>query len=78
MTLPPFAPTFRPQQRPKLYSFSRPKVLVAMNSSETSDSPATGAKAYTANFRSPQIEEHIHSLSAPLNQLKTYSKSSIH
>ena len=60
MTLNPFAPTFRPQQRPKPYSFSRPKVLVAMNSSEISNSPSARAKASTAYSRTPQIEEHIH------------------
>ena len=48
-----------------------------MNSSEPSDSPATGAKASTANSRSPQPEEQIDSLSAHLNQLQTYSESSI-
>ena len=76
MTLNPFAPSFRPQQRPKPYSLSRPKALVAMNSSEASDSPATGAKAPTANSCS-QIEEQTHSLRAQLNQLQTYSESSI-
>ena len=77
MTFNPFAPTFRPHQRPKLYSFNRPKTLVVMDSSEPSDFPATGAKAYTANSRSPQIEEQIRSLSFQLNQLQTYSESSI-
>ena len=77
MTLNPFAPTFRPQQRPKPYSFSRPKTFVAMNYSEPSDSRATGAKASAAESHSPQIEEQIHSLSAQLNQLQTYSESSI-
>ena len=48
-----------------------------MNPSEPSDSPAAGAKASTANSRSPQIEEQVHSLSAQLNQLQTYSESSI-
>ena len=48
-----------------------------MNSSEPSDSPATGAKAFSANSHSPQIEEQIHSLSVQLNQLQTYSESSI-
>ena len=76
MTLNPFAPTFRPQQRPKLYCFSRPQTFVAMNSSEPSDSPATGAKASSASPRAPSIEEQIHSLSAQLNQLQTYSESS--
>ena len=77
MTLNPFAPTFRPQQRPKPYSFSRPKTLLAMNPSQQSDSPATGANASTAKPPSPQIEEQIHLLSAQLNQLQTYSESSI-
>ena len=48
-----------------------------MNSSEPSDSPATGAKASTANSRSPQIEEQTHSLTFQLDQLQTYSESSI-
>ena len=77
MTLNQFAPTFHPQQRPKRYSFSRPKTLVAMSSSKPSDSPATGDKASTANSRPPPIEEQIHSLSAQLNQLQTYSEASI-
>ena len=77
MALNPFAPTFRPQQRPKPFSFSRPKTLMAMSSSEASDSPATGAMASTAKSHSPQIEGQIHSLSAQLNQLQTYSESSI-
>ena len=77
MTLNPFAPNFGPQQRPKRYSFDRPKNLVAMDSSETSVSPATSTKASTANSRSPQIEEQIHSLSVQLNQLQTYSECSI-
>ena len=77
MTLIPFAPTFRPQQRPISYSFSRPQPFVAMNSSEPSDSPATVAKASTANPRSPPIDEQIHSLSTQLNQLQTYSESFI-
>ena len=49
---------------------------MAMISSETSDSPATVAMASTAKSHSPQIEEQIHSLSAQLNQLQTYSESS--
>ena len=77
MTVNPFATTFRPQQRPKPYSFSRPQFHVAMNSSETSDSAATTAKASTANPHSPPIEEQLHSFSAQLNQLQTYSESSI-
>ena len=63
MTLNPFAPTFRPQQRPKPYSFGQNQPLVAMDSSETSDPPAKVAKS--------SIEEQIHSLSAQLNQLRT-------
>ena len=78
MTLKPFAPTFRPQQRPKPYYFSRPKALVAMNSPEPSNSSAIKAKASVAKTRSPQIEEQIHPLSAQLNQLQTYSEASIH
>ena len=77
MTLNPLAPTFRPQQRPKPYSFNRPKTLVAMNSSEYSDSPAKAAKASSANSPPQPIEEQIHSLSAQLNQLQAYSESSI-
>ena len=77
MTLNPFAPTFRPQQRPKPYSFSRPATLVAMNPSQPSDSLATDAKASTAESPSPQIEEQIRLLSVQLNQLQTYSESSI-
>ena len=77
MTLNPFARTFRPQQRSKPYSFSRPRALLAMNSSEPSDSPATCAKACTAKPRSPPVDEQIHSLSAQLNLLQTYSESSI-
>ena len=73
----PFAPTFRPKQRPKPYFYSRPKTLVAMNFSEPSGSPVIGAKASTANSHSPQIEEQIHSSKAQLNQLQTYSASSI-
>ena len=48
-----------------------------MKSPEPSDSPATGAKASTTNFRPPPVEEKIHSLSAQLNQLETYSESSV-
>ena len=68
MTLYPFEPTFRPQQRPKLWPFCQPKARVAVIFSEPSDSPATGAKASTANSRFPQIEEQIHSLSVQLDQ----------
>ena len=78
MTLNPFAPTFRPQQRAKPFSCSRPQPLVAMDSSEPSDCAAKVAKASITNSRSPQIEEQIHSLSAQLNQLQTYSESSFH
>ena len=77
MTLISFAPTFRPQQRTKPYSFSRPKAIVEMNSPEPSNSSAIKAEASTANTRSPQIEEQIRSLSAQLNQLQTYSEASI-
>ena len=77
MTLNPFAPTFRPQQRPKPYSFGRPKTLVAMDSSEKSDSPAELAKTSITNSHSSQIEEQIRSLSAQLNQLQTFSEASI-
>ena len=77
MTLNPFAPTFRPQQRPKQYSFNRAKTLLAMNFSESSDSQAKVAKASTAESPSSPIEEQIHLLSAQLNQLQTYSESSI-
>ena len=77
MKLNPFAPTFRPQQRPKPYSFSRPKTLVTMNSSQPFDSLATDAKASAAEPPSPQIEEQIRLLSVQLNQLQTYSESSI-
>ena len=77
MTMNPFAPTFRPQQRPKLYSFSRPKTLGAMNPSQRSDSLATDAKTSAAESPSPQNEEQIRLLSVQLNQLQTYSVSSI-
>ena len=77
MTLNPFAPTFRPQQRPKPYSFSRRNTLVAMNAPQPLDSLPTKAKASTAESPSPQIEEQIRLLSAQLNQLQTYSESSI-
>ena len=71
MTLNPLAPTFRPQQRPKHYSFSRPQALGPMDYSEHSDSPAIFAKASTASSRS-QIEEQIPLSSAQLNQLHTH------
>ena len=77
MTLNPFAPFFRPQQRPKPYSFGRPKTLVAMDSSEKSDSPAEVGRTSITNSHSSQIEEQIHSLSAQLNQLQTFSEASI-
>ena len=77
MTLNPFAPTFRPQHRPKPYSFSRPNTLAAMNASQPPDSLPTNAKASTAESPSPQIEEQIRLLSVQLNQLQTYSESSI-
>ena len=77
MTLNPFAPTFRPQQRPKPYSFNRPQTLLAMNSSESSNPLAKVAKASTADSPSSQIEEKIRLLSAQLNQLQTYSEASI-
>ena len=77
MTLNPFAPTFRPQQRPRPYSFSRPNTLAAMNASHPPDSLPTNAKASTAESPSPQIEEQIRLLSVQLNQLQTYSESSI-
>ena len=77
MTLNPFAPTFRPQKRPKPYSFSRPQPLVPMDSSEPSDFPAELAKASTASSSSSQIEKQIPLLSAQLNQLHTYFESSI-
>ena len=69
MTLNPFAPTFRPQQRPEPNSISRPQILKAMNSSELSDYHAIGAKASTAIPCSDQIEEKIHSFGAKFNQL---------
>ena len=77
MTLNPFAPTFCPQQRPKLYSLSRNQRLVAMDSSEKSDFPAKVAKTSLTNSHSSQIEEQIHFLSAQLNQLQTFSEASI-
>ena len=77
MTLNPFGPTFCPQQRSKPYSSNRPKALLAMISSDLTDFPVTGDKASIANSRPPQIEEQIHSLSVQLNQLQTYSESSI-
>ena len=76
MTLNPFASPFRPQQRPKPYSFNRPKALMAMNPSQPSDSPATGAKASIAESPRLQTEEQIRLLSDQLNQLQTYSESS--
>ena len=75
MTLNPFAPTFCPQQRPKPYSLSRNQPLVAMDSSDKSDSPAEVAKTSISNSHSSQIEEQIHSLSAQLNQLQTFSEA---
>ena len=48
-----------------------------LTTSESSYSPATFAMASTTKSPSPQIEEKIHSLSAQLNQLQTYSESSI-
>ena len=77
MTLNPFASPFRPQQRPKPYSFNRPKALMAMNPSQPPDSPAAGTKTPTAESSPPQIEEQIQSLSAQLNQLQTYSEATI-
>ena len=61
MTLNPFAPNFCPQQRPKPYSLIRNQRLVAMDSSEKSDSPAKVAKTSITNSHSSQIEEQIHS-----------------
>ena len=77
MTLNPFAPTFRHQQRPKPYSFNRSKALVAINSPEPSNSSPLKAKASTANSHSPQIKEQIHVLSVQLNQLQTHSEAAI-
>ena len=77
MTLNPFAPTFRPQQRPKPYSLSRKQPLVEMDSSGPSESHTKAAKAPTSNSHPQPIEEQIHSSSAQLNQLQTYSESSI-
>ena len=77
MTLNPFAPNFRPQQRPKPYSLSRKQPLVEMDSSAPSDSPTKTAKAPTSNPHPQPIEEQIHSLSVQLNQLQTYSETSI-
>ena len=48
-----------------------------MNSSEFSDPLAKVAKASTAESPSSQIDEQIRLLSAQLNQLQTYSESSI-
>ena len=48
-----------------------------MDSSGPSDSPTKAAKALTSNSHPQPIEEQIHSLSAQLNQLQTYSESSI-
>ena len=77
MTLNPFAPTFRPQQRPKPYSLSRKHPLVEMDSSGPSDSPTKAANALASDCHPQPIEEQIHSLSAQLNQLQTYSEASI-
>ena len=77
MTLNPFAPNFCPQQRPKHYSLSRNQPLEAMDSSEKSDSPAKAARTSITNSNSSQIEERIHSLSAQLDQLQTFSETSI-
>ena len=77
MTLNPFSPTFRPQQRPKPHSISQPQPLGSVDSSEPSVSQAKIAKASIANSRSPQVEEQIHLLSAQLKELKTYSESSV-
>ena len=76
MKLNPFASPFRPQQRPKPYSFNRPKALMAMNPSQPSESPATGAKASIAESPPLQTEEQIRLLSDQLNQLQTYSEFS--
>ena len=48
-----------------------------MDSSGPSDSPTKAAKALTSNSPPQPIEEQLHSLSAQLNQLQTYSESSI-
>ena len=48
-----------------------------MNSFQPFDSLATDAKTSTAESPSPQIEEQIRLLSVQLNQLQTYSESSI-
>ena len=77
MTLNPFAPTFRPQQRPKHYCLSQKQPFVEMDSSEPSDFPAKVAKSSSTNSHLQPIEEQIHSLSAQLNQLQTYSEFSI-
>ena len=77
MTLNPFAPTFRPQQRPKPYSLSQKQPVVEMDSAGPSDSPTKVAKSSTSNSPSQPIEEQIQSLSAQLSQLQTYSEVSI-
>ena len=48
-----------------------------MDSSGPSDFPAKTAEPPTSNSHPQPIEEQIHSLSAYLNQLQTYSESSI-
>ena len=74
MTLNPFAPTFRPQQRPKSYSLSRKQRFVEMDPSGHSDSPTKTANPPTSNPHPQPIEEQIQSLSAQLSQLPTYSE----
>ena len=77
MTLNPFAPTYRPQQRPKPYSLSRKQSSLEMDSPGPSEPPTKAAKAPTSNPHPQPIEEQIHSLSAQLNQLQTYYEVSI-
>ena len=48
-----------------------------MDSSGPSDCSTKAAKAPTSNPHPQTIEEQIHSLRAQLNQLQTYSESSI-
>ena len=77
MTVNPFVPTFRPQQLPKRYSFSRKQPLVETDSSGLNDSPTKAAKAPTSSPHPQLIGEQIHSLSVQLNQLQISSEYSI-
>ena len=77
MMLNPLVPTFSPKTNPKPYSLGRPTRDQGLELLEPIPIATSSAKTPPPVVCFSQLEEKIHSLNTQMDQLKTFSESSL-